>query len=181
MGPGALRAPTRSVDPAAQLVKHLSLKRMLLSPVSGSKHMVCMTSREKYSVLGWGVPWPFFSCSQKERSALSNGGPLLSPSPAQREVSSHLLVVSYIGKYFMKGGKKIRQKVKANAVCGRKDYQSHVLKWMLGKKLVLPTRSRLQSWSIRWSRKFSLQPCSLPAFPAVPVDMSATGGGGDGC
>lgn len=52
MGPGALKAPTRSTVPATWLVKHLSLKQMLLSPVSGNEHMVCMTSGEKYSALG---------------------------------------------------------------------------------------------------------------------------------
>jgi len=60
----------------------------------------------------WGgmLPWPFFSCSQRESSTLSNGGPLLSASrPAQREMSSHLLIVSYIGKDFTK-----RERTKKN-------------------------------------------------------------------
>lgn len=130
MGAGALKAPTRSTVPAMWLVKHLSLKQRRLSPVSGNEDMVCMTSGEKYSALG--VPWPFFSCFQRESSTLSNGGPLFSSSShAQREMSSHLLVVSYVGKCFKKGREKNkyrRQKVKANAVCRRRDCQSHVLK-----------------------------------------------------
>lgn len=124
------------------------------------------------------VPWPFLSCSQSESSTSGSGDPLLSASsPAQRDMSVHSWWRLTWASMSQRDGKK-RSKTKSQNKCVMWEARLSVhLKVNAGGR-VGPSYAP-PSWSIRWSWKFSLQPCSLAAFLLVPADTSANGGSDD--